>query len=197
MQRARKSLVSVLVLLLVAGLVMPVAATTLIRAGLDELVASNEMILMGEIVDLYSYWNADGTFILTDVRIRPLELVKGALPKGDLTVTLMGGTVGDTTTLILGSPELVPGKPYVLFLNPEDLPGVRSVMTVRDHCQGVFDLITKKDELFAVSQANTFSLLPDANGFYKAPGEIEGFQLDEMLKTIHEITERLDGAPRR
>lgn len=196
MQRERTR-VFVLALVLMAGTVLPLGATTLIRAGLDELVAGNETIVMGEVVDLYSYWNAEGSFILTDVRIRPLEVVKGVVPKGHLTVTLMGGTVGETTTLILGSPELVPGKPYVLFLNPEDLPGAAGVLTVRDHCQGAFDLITRGDDLFAVSQANEFALLPDAKGLYKAPGEVEGFVLDEMFQTLRDIDRRQSGAARR
>lgn len=173
------------------------AASNLI--GFEATVFSGRFSLPFFVLDnLHSYWNETGTFILTDVRVRPLEMVKGvAPPEGDLTVTVMGGTVGETTVLILGSPELEPGKPYVLFLNSEDLPGAKGVLTVRDHCQGVFDLITRGEELFAVSQANTFALLPDADGLYKAPGDLEGFGLDAMFQTIRQIDERRSGALRR
>ena len=52
-----------------ASVVAPAGATTLIRESLDELVRSNRTIVVGEVVDARSYWNSDGTFILTDVRI--------------------------------------------------------------------------------------------------------------------------------
>ena len=44
-------------------------ATTLMRASLDELVQHNHTIIAGEVVDMYSYWNADSSFIFTDVTI--------------------------------------------------------------------------------------------------------------------------------
>ena len=197
MHGKRSVLVLASMLLLAAILAAPIAATTLIRAGLEELVASNETIVMGEVLDIYSYWNDDANFILTDVRIRPFETVKGFTPKSDLTVTLMGGTVGDTTTLILGSPELEIGKPYVLFLNRETLPGAEQVITVRDHCQGVFNLIDDGKGLKAVSQANEFALLPDAKGFYKAAGDIDGFRLDDMFQSIRDFVALQGSAPRR
>lgn len=187
--------ICVSMLLLTSGLAAPLSATTLIRAGLEELVVNNEIVVMGEVVDIFSYWNKDATFILTDVRVRPLETIKGVTPKTDLIVTLMGGTVDETTTLILGGPELEIGKPYVFFLNRENLPGVENAVTVRDHCQGVFDLIDDGDGLKAISQANEFALLPDAHGLYKAAGDIEGFKLDDMFQSIRDLAAH--GAPRR
>jgi hypothetical protein len=91
-------------------------ATTLVRAGLDTLVAGNATIVLGEVVDAVSYWNDDHTFILTDVTLQPIETIKGRATEGiagPLTLTLMGGTVGDLTTLILGGPDIgqVPGFP--------------------------------------------------------------------------------------
>ncbi|MCB1037888.1 MAG: hypothetical protein KDD47_28900, partial [Acidobacteria bacterium] len=116
-------------------------ATTLIRMGLGELVTANETIVLGEVVDAESYWNAEGTFILTDVTFKAVETIRGSAP-GSLTVTLMGGTVGELTSLIIGGPELIPGRSYLLFLNPETLPGAEGVTTVRDLCQGAYDLRT-------------------------------------------------------
>src|SRR5262245_23642197 len=88
---------------------VPAPATTLVRQGLEKLVAENQQALVGTVVDLRSYWNEDHTFILTDVRFRPEQSLKGRIRQGDVTLTLMGGTVGDLTTLIIAGPELVPG----------------------------------------------------------------------------------------
>lgn len=107
-----------------AGAVAPAGATTLIRAGLEDLAATNDTVVVGEVLATQSYWNDEGTFILTDVRVAPAEVLKGrAARQRELTVTLMGGTVGDRTTVIVGGAELAPGRSYVLFLGEEDLPG--------------------------------------------------------------------------
>jgi hypothetical protein len=168
----------------------PVSATTLVRAGLEDLVAENDTIVVGEVVEAHSYWNEDHTFILTDVDVDVSDMLKGDPRERVVKVTLLGGTVDDLTTLILGGAELVPGSSYVMFLDREDLPGAREVRTVRDHVQGVFDLVQAGDDLRAVSQASRFPLLPDARGNAVAPGGKAGLPLAAMLQSIHELMDR-------
>jgi hypothetical protein len=182
----KRLLRGVMAFAIAASVVAPVGATTLIRESLDELVRSNRTIVMGEVVDVHSYWNADGTFILTDVRVAAHDMLKGNVKDREITVTIMGGRVGETTTLIIGNAELVPGNSYVLFLNEEDLPGVKA-LTVRSLVQGAFDVKIGKDGLRAVSQANGQPLLPDARGSFEAEGGREGFQLNSMMQMIREI----------
>lgn len=167
----------------------PLGATTLIREGLDELVASNQRVIVGEVIDAVSYWNEDRTFILTDVRIAPDETIKGKA-ESELTVTLLGGRVGDLTTLIVGGAELIPGRSYVLFLNPERLPGARQVLTLPDHCQGAFEVTATKGGLRAVSQANRHALVPDRIGRSDVPGGAEGFPLDRLLGSLRDTVKR-------
>jgi hypothetical protein len=190
MSLARRLLRGALVFAAVAtivGGVAPVGATTLVRADLDKLAAENATVVLGEVQDVHSYWNADGTFILTDVQFKTHETIKGEFQKSrELKITLMGGTVGDLTTLIIGGPELIPGNMYVLFLNEEDLPGAPGVLTVRDLVQGAFDVVMTKDGLRAISQANGHPLLPDALGYLDAPGSVEGLELKSMIRSIHE-----------
>ncbi|MEA2561093.1 MAG: hypothetical protein QOH06_2597 [Acidobacteriota bacterium] len=182
----KRLLRGVMAFAIAASVVVPAGATTLIRESLDEMVRSNRTIVVGEVVDVHSYWNADGTFILTDVRITAHDVLKGNVKDRELTLTIMGGRVGETTTLIIGNPNLVPGNSYVLFLNEEDLPGVKA-LTVRSLVQGAFDVKIGKDGLRAVSQANAHPLLPDARGSFEAEGGREGFQLNSMMQTIREI----------
>ncbi|HEX7180513.1 MAG TPA: hypothetical protein VF756_01625 [Thermoanaerobaculia bacterium] len=183
-------------LAIAASVVAPASATTLVRESLDELVAGNATIIVGEVLDSRSYWNEDRNFILTDVRVAVSDVLKGNPRDNEITVTIMGGRVGDLTTLIIGGAELIPGSSYVLFLNQEDLPGVKGVATVRDHCQGVFDLAIAADGLRAVSQANRHPLVPDKLGYVDAPGGVEGFPLRAMMQSIREIVERPQGAGR-
>lgn len=100
----RRTLRKLFLVMLAMWIAAPLGATTLARTGLDELVAGNDRVVVGEVVDAISYWNEDRTFILTDVRVAPTETIKGKA-KGELTLTLLGGTVGDLTTLIVGGAE--------------------------------------------------------------------------------------------
>jgi hypothetical protein len=190
--RRRRLLHTALALAMAAGAVAPSSATTLIRQSLNGLVADNSMVVVGEVLDAHSYWNEEGTFILTDVRFKATDVLKGDTRDTDFKVTLMGGTVGDLTTLIVGGAELQPGKSYVLFLGDGDLPGVKAVRTVRDHSQGVFEIVKARDGWRAISQANRHPLYPDALGFVDPPGGEKGLLLNDMLRSIRELSDRQD-----
>jgi hypothetical protein len=190
MQMTRKWLLTASALAVAAATIAPAGATTLIRQSLDGLVASNSTIVVGEVLDAHSYWNQDGTFILTDIRFKADEVLKGDKRDSDFTLTILGGSVGDLTTVIVAGAELIPGKSYVLFLSEDDLPGVKGVRTVRDHSQGVFDVVRARDGMRAISQANRHPLYPDALGFVDPPGGARGLLLNDMIRSIREIAGR-------
>jgi len=198
MPSVRTVLRGALALAIAASAAASANATTLLRASLDRLVSTNETIVVGEVLDVHSYWNAEGNFILTDVRVAAADVLKGSLAGRDLTVTLMGGRVGETTTLIVGGAQLIPGRAYVLFLGESDLPGVKHALTVRDHSQGAFDLVLNNDSrgLRAISQANGHPLVPDQLGSVDAAGGAEGYPYHAMVESIREIARRPAAANR-
>ena len=187
MHGLRRVLCGVVAVAIAASLAAPASATTLKRMDVEDLVAANQNVVVGQVLDARSYWNKDKTFILTDVRVSVNEVVKGNLQDSEITVTLMGGRVGELTTLIIGGAELLPGKSYLLFLNEENLPGKKQVQTVRDHCQGAFDLVIGKDGLRAISQANRHPLVPDALGYVDAPGGVQGVPFNAMIQSIRDL----------
>lgn len=187
MHGLRRVLCGVMAVAIAASLAAPASATTLKRMDVEDLVAANQNVVVGQVLDARSYWNKDKTFILTDVRVSVNEVVKGNLQDSEITVTLMGGRVGDLTTMIIGGAELLPGKSYLLFLNEENLPGKKQVQTVRDHCQGAFDLVIGKDGLRAISQANRHPLVPDALGYIDAPGGVQGTPFNAMIQSIRDL----------
>lgn len=182
----RRVLCGAMAVAIAASLAVPASATTLRRMDVSELVSSNRTVIVGQVTDSRSYWNKDKTFILTDVSLAVNEVVKGNLQDREITITIMGGRVGEITTLILGGPELIPGKSYLLFLNEEDLPG-KKAQTVRDLCQGAYDLVIGKDGLRAVSQANRHPLIPDRLGYIDAPGGVEGIPFNAMVQSIRSL----------
>jgi hypothetical protein len=177
-------------LAVVAALSQPVSATTMIRMGLEGLTAENQSIVVGRILDVQSYWNSDGSFILTDVRVLVQDVLKGDSKEKEFTITVMGGNVGEISTLIVAGPDLEIGKDYVLFLNPEDLPGVVQVRTVRDLAQGVFDVVDTPSGPRAISQASRHPLMPDVFGYSEAPGGSEGLPFDFMTQKVRQLAGR-------
>jgi hypothetical protein len=176
-----------LALVLTVLAVVPASATTLIRSGLDQLTAANESVVYGRVLDIHSYWNADHTMIMTDVRVSASQVLKGDRAAREITFTLLGGTVGEITTLIIGGPELVPGSDYVLFLNRERLHGDQQVLTVRDLVQGAFEIADIGAGRRVYSQALNHALLPDAGGLFDPPGGAEGLTLDDMLTQVRQL----------
>jgi hypothetical protein len=181
---AKCTLAAAAILLMAA----PAHATTLIRQSVERLARENSTALVGRVVSAHSYWNADHSMILTDVRLRTTDLLKGR-PGLIETVTLMGGTVGDVTTLIVAGPELIPGSDYLLFVNDEELPGGVLRPTVRDLAQGVFRLRSVGGRLRAWSQAIGHPLLPDADGLIEPAGGYEGINLDELTAQVRAALE--------
>lgn len=181
----RGSRIVPLVLLALILAAIPASATTLVRQGLDKLTAENEMVVHGRVLDLHSYWNADHSFILTDVRVRPSQIVKGS-NGGDVTLTVMGGQVGELSTVIIGGADLAAGSEYVLFLSHVDLPGAAHRLTVRDHVQGVFEVVKGR----AHSQAFGQPLYPDLEGRVDVPGGEEGLALDELVRQVRQNLNR-------
>ena len=172
------------------GITAPAGATTLMRMGLEELVAANSTIVVGEVLAAESRWNEDATFIVTDVRFAASDVLKGRLAETELTVTVPGGKIGNRAHLLIGAAELVPGHSYVLFLSRMNLMGAGEALVVRDLIQGAFDIRMDKDGLRAVSQALRHPLMPDRSGQALPPGEEKGMLINAMLSEIRQIEAR-------
>jgi hypothetical protein len=176
------------------GGVPAASATTLVRQSLGELVSTHQTIVVGEVLEANSYWNPDHTFILTDLRIGITDAVKGDQGADVITVTLLGGSVDDLTTLIVGGAKLELGRSYLLFLNLEGLPGNLRALTVREHVQGAFDVNPGRGgDLVAQSQATRHPLQGDERGIRRPVGGDDGMPLDRLLTLIRTIDRREAG----
>lgn len=190
MRRARKLLCG-LTLCIALGAGTPAGASTFVRVGFDDLVAENETIVIGEVLDTHSYWTDSG-FILTDAKVAVSEVLKGNPDLREVTVTLPGGSVGELQAVVVGGAELQPGTSYLLFLHPGNLPGASGVHLVRDHSQGVFELQAGERGPRAISQAKSHALVPDAFGAAEAPGGAKGLPLDVLKQTVRDLAARGD-----
>jgi hypothetical protein len=175
---------------LAAAAIAPVSATSIKRASLDALVADNELVVVGRVLDIYSHWNAEGTFILSDVRVVVDDALKGDAGQREFTFTAMGGTVGDKSVVIVGGPEIEVGKPYLLFLSRQDVPGLANALSFRDLSMGIFDISDTPRGKWAISQSVRHGLLPDAAGNAEPPGGFKGMPLAALSRDIRKkVTE--------
>jgi hypothetical protein len=90
-------------------------ATTVRRLSFDDLVAKAEVIVAGQVTESRSYWTSDKKLILTTYTVQVGESIKGKVP-ATLTVTAVGGKVGNTILRVSGMPEFQRGENAVLFL---------------------------------------------------------------------------------
>lgn len=169
---------------LALGCVASADATTMVRASLEDLTAAHETVVVGEVMGARSYWNAARSLIFTDVRVAPTEVLKGSAG-AEITVTLLGGTVGDRTAMIVAGASLQTGRSYVLFLGRGTLPGAADALTPSYLSQGVFDLAEGTDGVtHAVSQAASHPLVADRFGRTDPAGGPDGLPLHELTQRI-------------
>jgi len=98
---------------LLAAVVAPLEATTLARMSLDDLASSAGAVARVRCVARESHW--DRGEIWTFTRFAVIESWKGSLPT-HITIRLLGGHVGDLTSIVPGVPRFDPGDEVVLFL---------------------------------------------------------------------------------
>lgn len=97
------------------ALAAPLYATSVQRLSLEDLVAKAQTIVEASIVSANTYRSADGKLILTNYTIDVQESLKGS-PGKTVTLTTIGGRIGNTILRVSGMPAFQPGEKAVLFL---------------------------------------------------------------------------------
>lgn len=83
----------------------------------EKLVDEAQAVVVTEALDTHTGWRQlrERQVIVTEVRLRVDRLLKGGAD-GVLTLTFLGGTVGDVTQRVAGVPRFMVGDKDVLFL---------------------------------------------------------------------------------
>jgi hypothetical protein len=104
--------------LLLAAIPGAAAQTISDSPSFDELVAKAGSIVLTEVLETRSSWRQlqSKRVVVTEVRLRVEKSIKGSAD-GVMTITLLGGTVGDVTQHVAGTPRFMVGDSDVLFLS--------------------------------------------------------------------------------
>jgi hypothetical protein len=159
---------SVLILAILIFGCVPLQATSVRRLSFDDLITSANSIVEGSVVSSNTYRSSDGKLIFTSYTISVQESLKGTAPQ-TVTVTTVGGRIGNTILHVAGMPAFQPGERAILFLEQS-----KSYTTIVGLNQGKFAIANGE-----VSNSMNGLSFPDG-----AAGKSVKMPLDEFKKQI-------------
>jgi hypothetical protein len=168
---------------LFAVAVAPMAATTLARMSLDDLVHSAGAVARLRCVARETRW--DRGEIWTFTRFAVIESWKGSLPS-HVTIRLLGGHVGDLTSIVPGVPRFALGDEAILFLETTHAGD----FSVTGWTQGTFRIhVDREGNELVTQQTATYSEhivgLPEASvGNAVTPGGIRDLRIEELRRRV-------------
>jgi hypothetical protein len=109
-------------------------ATSVERLGLEDLTKKARAIVVGRVTGSRTYWSPGRKFILTDYTIAVAENVKGRAAS-TISVTTVGGRIGDVELYVSGMPFFERGENAVIFI--EQSAAYQTVVGLR---QGKFTI---------------------------------------------------------
>lgn len=105
------------------------------QISLEELVASSDLVVVGEVVRLEGYWAGD--VIRSKVTIDVSQVVLGDASASDgIEIDIVGGEVGEVGLLSSNQPRPMEGEEVILFLSASE-----GVYTVNGLAQGYGKII--------------------------------------------------------
>jgi len=105
-------------------------ALTVLPLSEVELTKRATLIATGVVEDVYSAHDPDRTTILTYIKVRITETLKGKIEGPYATLRQMGGVVGDEMVMVPGSPAYEPGEELLVFAGPLGKTGYFAVLGI-------------------------------------------------------------------
>jgi hypothetical protein len=113
-------------------------ASTFLHSSLRELVRDADSIVTGRVISVESFWNADGTVIVSEATVFVDEQMAGSGPTVEK-VRTFGGTVNGYTVDAHGFPVFAAGDRLLLFLTRQDDGSSRVLGYQEGHYRLAFD----------------------------------------------------------
>lgn len=185
-----KRLLVVLVLFAAAVSALPASASTFLAMDQEELVASSQAVVVGEVLQVRAFWNDDATAIVSEAQIRVDETLVGEAPP-IVTVRTFGGTVGRLRIEALGFPTFHTGERLVLYL--ADLEGPAEVVGYQ---QGEYRITARRGDgvEIAVPAVDHGAHLVHLDG--RAAARPRALPLSDLKTQILQAAERPDAGVR-
>ena len=131
------------------------ASSQLKKLTTEELTVGAEVVAVGKVTAMRSEWNKDRTRIYTKVTISVDQYVRGEQVEKTLTITHLGGEVGDVGELYSGTPKFRKDEEVLVFVKKDKLGNLR----VAGGAQGKYTIT--KSELTAPKMVGENRTLDD------------------------------------
>lgn len=92
-------------------------ATEIVPLSTAQLGARSSSVVLGNVADVRSFWNAQGTKIFTEIVIDVAESFKGSAG-GQVRLLQLGGTVDGVRVTVHGALQWTRGEEVLVFLEP-------------------------------------------------------------------------------
>jgi hypothetical protein len=176
------------VALLLALTALPAGASTFVAMSDAELVAQSDAVVVGEVLETFSYWNENKSMIFTEAVIHVHDVVAGNAP-AVLNVRTPGGVVGGYKVEAHGFPAFRQGQRQLLFVHH----GQANVLEVTGFQQGQYRIERRRDGVrMAVPALAGVQLLTRSGAPAPRP---QAVPLEDLVSSIRSIEQRVQRGP--
>lgn len=109
---------SLMILLCALALAVPAAASTFLELTQEELVAQADAVVQGRVIEVQSFWNKQGTAIVTEAVVEVEETVLGR-ERSHVRLVTFGGEVDGYVIEAHGFPTFRKGQRLLVYLEPQ------------------------------------------------------------------------------
>ena len=127
-------------------------ALTVEYVGLDRLSKEANMIVSGKVISSYSVWEDNCIYTYTTLAVS--EMLKGETVSKKIVVKQMGGTVGQISQTVDGTPKLILNDNVVLFLSYW-----KGAYWIHSIVLGHFNVIEENGIKYAFNNLNNIGLI--------------------------------------
>ncbi|MFC2164891.1 hypothetical protein ACFLT2_07845 [Acidobacteriota bacterium] len=139
----------------------------MIKIPLKQLVIESEAIVLGKVQSVRCEWSLDKRLILSIVRVRVQDTMRGDLMVPDIILEVPGGTMGDLSLKVTNMPTFHENEEIVIFL--------RSIKNLAD---------TKHSFTVAQNYFPAYEVYGKAQGKYSI--DAEGMAIKSGYETVNE-----------
>lgn len=167
-------------------LALPAGASTFLEMSREELVEQADAVVAGRVVEVNSFWNREGTAIVTEAVIEVEESILGNAPS-HVRVRTFGGEVGDYKIVALGFPTFERNEKLLLFLEPKQ-DGFHKVLGYRQGEYRVRPGKSGREMAVPTWEADTVRILKADGTPARAPRAVP---LEDFKRQIRETADRV------
>jgi len=184
----RTVLAGALLIALVAVLAIPAGASTFLAMSKVDLVSHSDAIVVGKVLETFSYWNDRHTMIFSEAVIQVERVVTGDAP-ALINVRTAGGVVGSYKVEASGFPTFREGQRQLMFVHR----GESGALEVTGYQQGQYHVQSAADGTeLAVPALRNARLLTRSGELAPRPRTVP---LESLIGNLRQIDERVHRGP--